>query len=505
MGQNLVDAAAPRVLHLSLIWSRRDARSARRLFRPTGPSAARSGETLQLENKAIQPQIDTGAESGPGPLRFRPRPSPFNYPLHVARILLLAALFGAPLAFGAVIPTAWVALGLVASVALFLWALGSVQQGQIKLVWSPLYIPLALFFLLGAAQYAARLTLDTSETRQALVLLTTDLIFFFLAVQLFGGGRSSTLQGFGMAVLIYAGCMGLFAILQSASGTLRIFGFVETGSSALFGPYVDRDHFAGLMEMLLPVAIFYMAGRHGRLSLEGSVWRVSAVGLALAALLLSGSRAGLLALAMEIAIATLVLRRAGLRTGQKRRLAIAAGLALAAGAILFAYVDPGWVAKKLGSVARVDKTWDEWAGERQKMASDALHMWREHPWLGVGLGDFETAYPRYQSFPTDMWIDHAHNDYVEAAAETGVVGAVLILATVALFLYLAFRNVSHLFGSNAGWVRLGAALGCCGLLVHSMADFNLHIPANAAWFAVLAGIATSEQSGAGVPPAVSHF
>jgi hypothetical protein len=213
------------------------------------------------------------------------------------------------------------------------------------------------------------------------------LIFFFLAVQLFGGARGSALQPFGMAVLIFAGCLGLFAILQSASGAQRIYGFFETPNSSLFGPYVDRDHFAGLMEMRLPLAILYMAGRHGRRSLEGSVWRVSAVVLALAALLLSGSRAGLLAL----------------------------------------------------------------------------------------------------------------------AAETGVVGALLILATMALFLYLAFRNVSHLFGSNAGWVHLGAALGCCGLLVHSVADFNLHIPANAAWFAVLAGIATSERSGAGVPPAVSIF
>ena len=462
---------------------------------------------MQLEDKIFQRPVDAGGASAHRPLTFPLRPRAFNYPLHTARILLVAALFGAPLAFGAVIPVAWVALGLIASVALFLWALGSVQLGRIKPLWSPLYIPLGLFFLLAAAQSAARLTLDTSETRQALVLLASDLIFFFLAVQLLGGARSSALQPFGMAVLIFAGCLGLFAILQSASGAQRIYGLFETPNSAMFGPYVDRDHFAGLMEMLLPVAIFYIAGRHGRLSLEGSVWRVSAVVLALAALLLSGSRAGLLALAAEMVIATVVLRRAALRTGQKRRLATAAGLALVAGAILFAYMDPGWVAKKLGSVAYVDKTWAEWASDRKTMASDALHMWHEHPWLGVGIGDFETAYPRYQSFPTDQWIDHAHNDYAEAAAETGVVGALLILATVALFLYLAFRNVSHLFGSNAGWVRLGAALGCCGLLVHSMADFNLHIPANAAWFAVLAGIATSERSGSGsgVPPAASIF
>lgn len=222
------------------------------------------------------------------------------------------------------------------------------------------------------------------------------------------------------------------------------------------------------------------------------MWRISAASLALASLLLSGSRDGLLALSVEIAIATLVLRRAAARARQRRRLATAAAVTLVAGGLLFAYVDPGWVAKKLGSVAYVDKTWAAWAGDRKSMARDALHMWRDHPLLGVGLGDLETAYPRYQSFSSDMWIDHAHNDYVEATAETGLVGALLILSALALFLRLAFRNVGHLFGSNVGWIRLGAADGCCGMLVHSLADFNLHIPAHAAWFAVLAGIASSD-------------
>jgi O-antigen ligase len=413
-------------------------------------------------------------------------------PLLLARILLIAALLAAPLAFGAVVPVAWMALGLIASSALFLWALGSVHQGAVKLIWSPLYVPLAIFFFLGVAQYAARLTLDRSETRQALVLLVTDLAFFFLATQLFGGARSATLRPFGLVALIFAACMGLFAILQSASGAQRIYGVIDTPGGTLFGPYVNRDHFAGLMEMLLPVAVLYIAGRHERFSLEGSVWRISALALALASLLLSGSRGGLLALAAEVAMAAAILRRAAARIGQRRRLAAAAAFALVAGVLLFAYLDPGWVARKLGSVAYVDKTWKEWTGERASMARDSLRMWRDHPLLGVGLGDFETAYPRYQSISTDMWIDHAHNDYIEAAAETGLVGALLVLAALALFIHIVFRDWKNPFRSQAGWIRLGAAIGCCGMLVHSLVDFNLHIPANAAWFAVLAGIACSD-------------
>jgi len=413
--------------------------------------------------------------------------------LDISRALLFVALFGAPLAIGGVVPWAWMSLGLIASLALFLWGLGSILQGELKVIWSPLYIPLAIFFLLGVAQYATRMTLDKSETRQALVLLITDLVFFFLAVQHFGGTRSAVLAPFGLAVLVFAGGLGLFAILQSASGAQRIYGIVETPGGVLFGPYVDRDHFAGLMEMLLPVAVLYIAGRHGRLTLEASIWRVCVVAVGLASLLLAGSRGGLLALTVEIALGSFILRRAAARIGQRRRLATAAALALVAGGALFAYMDPGWVAKKLGSIAYVDKTWTEWSSARQKMAADAVGMWRDHPLLGAGLGDFETAYPRYQSYPTDTWVDHAHNDYVEAGAETGLVGALIILSAIALFLRLAFRDWQNPFRSHAGWIRLGAAIGCCGLLVHSLADFNFHVPANALWFAVLAGIAATRS------------
>ena len=449
---------------------------------------------MRRQDGLVHAQVLSGAESPLRPFLVIPPPAAPTPPLwQASRLLLFAALLGAPLAIGAVTAWAWMSLGLVASLALLLWGLGSILRGDLKVLWSPLYVPLSIFFLLGVAQYAARMTLDRSETRQALVLLLTDLVFFFLAVQLFGEGRSSILLPFGLAVLIFAGGLGLFAILQSASGAQRIYGVVETPGGVLFGPYVDRDHFAGLMEMLLPVAVLYVVGRHGRLTLEASIWNLCVIALGLASLLLAGSRGGLLALSAEIAITSFVLRRAAARIGQRTRLATVAALTLVAGVALFAYVDPGWVAKKLGSVAYIDKTWGEWSGDRERMSGDALRMWRDHPLLGAGLGDFETAYPHYQSYPSDTWVDHAHNDYLEAGAETGLAGALIIVSAILLFLRLAFRDWKNPFRSHAGWIRLGAAIGCCGLLVHGLADFNLHIPANAAWFAVLAGIAATKS------------
>jgi O-antigen ligase len=324
------------------------------------------------------------------------------------------------------------------------------------------------------------------------VLLAADVAFFFLAVQLFAGYGSVTLRAFGLTVLVLAGSLGLFAILQFVSGAGQIYGIVATPNGGFFGPYVNPDHFAGLMEMLIPVAFLYIAGRQGTFSFGALALLVSTVTIAVASLLLSGSRSGLLALAAEIVIAASALLAWGVRTTQGWRLAMAAATTILAGVMLFSWVDPGWVATRLGSVAYAEAPWTEWAGFRKSLALDSLRMWRDHPVLGVGLGNFEIAYPRYQSFPSDLRIDYAHDDYVEALAETGLVGAVLILSALALFLRLAFRRWRRPAQSQGNWIRLGAALGCCGLLVHSFLDFNLHIPANAAWFAVLAGIATTE-------------
>lgn len=449
-------------------------------------------------------------------------PSHFTrYTFRVARLLLVATLVGAPWALGGVQTWAWVALGLAACFILFLWGLGSVQQGVLKLAWSPLHLPVALFFLLGVVQYAGRLTLDRAETRQALVLLAADVAFFFLTIQLFSTASGETWRAFGLTVLVLAGSLGLFAMLQYGAGEQRIYGEVETPGNLLFGPYVNPNHFAGLMEMLIPVAVLYILDRRGRLTLTTLAWLAMGAAIAVASLLLSGSRGGLLAVAAEIVIAVPVVR--GLRAPHigTRSLAAAVAGTILAGVLLFTWVDPGIITQKLGMIVEVGgPAWVEWAGFRKNVASDSLRMLRDHPIYGVGLGNFENAYPRYQSFSSDLWIDYAHNDYVQAIAETGLVGAALIVLALGFFLRCAFGTWVRDQGSGVEpgpgtsdqeledvpqdhnpqplapgrWIRLGAALGCCGMLVHSFFDFNLHIPANAAWFAVLAGMACSPKA-----------
>jgi O-antigen ligase len=409
--------------------------------------------------------------------------------LSIARVGLFATLLLAPLAFGAVQAWAWASLAVLAVVLLFLWALGQVERRKLSIAWSPIYLPAGLFLIFGLIQFSARLTLDPIATRESLIKLVTVLIFFFLAGQLFASASRAAWRRFGLAVTLFAFALALFAILQFFSSHGLIYWVVRPQwGGYVFGPYVNHNHYAGLMEMLIPVAAGYALSRPANQPLRALLGFTVLVPIA--SLLLSGSRGGFVSLTAETAILGAILLRHGRLAGQPSWVAPAVVSITLAG-LLFFWMDPGDISKRLATVAEVTQAPEATLGERKAVAVDSLRILRDHPWLGAGLGSFETAYPRYQSFPAGHVYDHAHNDYAEALAETGLVGGILIVVALGLFLRLAFKNLGERLRHQAGWIQFGGTLGCCGLLVHSSVDFNLHIPANAAWFAVCAALGTS--------------
>ena len=473
-------------------------------------------------------------------LRLGSRHSPLAF--SAARFLLLAALLGAPLAFGAVQPWAWASLAFVALLALLLWAAGNILQGELRIAWSPLYVPAALFFLLAAVQYAGRLTFDPMATREALVKLAAYLIFFFLAAQLFqvsgvrrqvSGTNSSLITHHSSLLLVisvYAFALGLFAMVQFFTSRGLIYWTISPRWGGwVVGPYVNHNHYAGLMEMLIPLAaayVLWLPKSNPRRPLFGF-----AVVVLIASLLLSGSRGGFLALLAEILVFSAILFLArGPRSQvvaaatpmsgnsalgdlhsthysslvtRHSSLRLAVALALLAAALLFFYIEPGYISRRLATVFGVGVSYEEMIADRKEAALGALRMFRAHPWLGTGLGSHEIVAPRYRRTPSDLLWDHAHNDYAEALAETGLVGALLVLCALVVFFWSLVTRHSSLLSDSAlitrhsslnfsgTWLRLGAALGCIGLLVHSFSDFNLRIPANAAWFAFCAGVAVT--------------
>jgi O-antigen ligase len=402
--------------------------------------------------------------------------------------LVVAALL-APLPFGAVQKWAWTALLVVALALLVVWAVGSANNHVVRLYWCPLYVPATLFLVLGAIQFFGHRTLDPFATRESLLNLTANLIYFFLAGQVLARGSGKELPRFGLVVVVYAFLLSFFAVIQFFSGDGLIYWSVQPRwGGAVFGPYVNHNHYAGLMEILIPLGAAYVLSRPQ--SHPGKALLGFAALVPIASLLLSGSRGGLISLLVEGLILAVVLLR-GSPLSRRQRLVVTSTLGIISAGVLFFSLAPQSVTRRLGSVLGLFYSPEISLGDRLTVSRDSLRIFRDHPWLGTGLGSFEAVFPEYQSFPSDLRYDHAHDEYAEALTETGLVGGALIVLALGLFFRNAFRNLNERLENEAGWIQMGAVLGCCGLLVHSFVDFNLHIPANAMWFALSLGIATS--------------
>src|ERR1019366_2202255 len=103
-------------------------------------------------------------------------------------------------------------------------------------------------------------------------------------------------------------------------------------------------------------------------------------------------------------------------------------------------------------------------------------------------------YPSFRSFYTDLAVNAAHNDLVELVVETGVLGFALVVAFVYLLYRTGIRKVEHWRYDPRSSTALAALVGCTGLVVHSLFDFNLQVPANAALFFALAAVATGRAT-----------
>jgi O-antigen ligase len=204
---------------------------------------------------------------------------------------------------------------------------------------------------------------------------------------------------------------------------------------------------------------------------------------------LSGSRGGMVAFSVQITLLLLLMvRRSGVSATAK---GMGVFIILLLGVVLG--LGSGELLQRMRSVA--PEAHAELAGgTRMQINRDAWAMFARKPALGWGLGAFPEVYPQFRTFPTNFYINQAHNDYLQLMVETGIPG-VLIMGWFVLTLYrYALKKAGNWPYETGGAVALAALLGCTGILVHSLVDFNLQIPANAALFYVLSTIAVLRQA-----------
>jgi O-antigen ligase len=131
------------------------------------------------------------------------------------------------------------------------------------------------------------------------------------------------------------------------------------------------------------------------------------------------------------------------------------------------------------------------SGKRASMRRDTWRIFVEHPWMGTGLGTLQIVFPPYETLYDGRIVNHAHNDYVEALAETGIAGGLCCALYLGLLLFHSSRQLAGGNTSFSAALNLSGLVACSGFLVHSLVDFNLRLPANAQLFFLVATLASS--------------
>lgn len=384
------------------------------------------------------------------------------------------------LAFGTVEIWSQTILEIGAAVLLLWWAVIVFRKAEAQIRWSACYWPLLIFVALVSGQLLFGATDYAFYTRVALMELLACAILFFLCGQAFRERRE--LRFFTWFLMCFAFATAIFGIVQSFTSNEKLYWVRPlTAGGNPFGPYVNRNHFAGLMELLSPIGLSLLLFRGVRREQMALVGLLTI--MPIAALILSGSRGGIVSFLFELGfLAALVLYH---KKEKLYRAAVAAVLLAALAAV-------GW----LGTNRLFERFAQVQTGEaslerRWTMFVGTWHVFLDHPITGTGLGTLVDVYPRYETDYDGKIVDHAHNDYVELLAETGIAGSLCGLA----FFWLFFRDAWARLGAEQSSFSLGlhagAVTACAGMLVHSLVDFNFHTPSNGLFFLLMASLAVS--------------
>jgi len=280
--------------------------------------------------------------------------------------------------------------------------------------------------------------------------------------------------------------MGLFQVLygvaQTYSSSQKIWWWTNNyGRGWVTGTYINRNHLAGFLEMVIPLCMGFMIANLKRKKPKviknwvssgeerSKIILLFSMGLPLGlGLLLTGSRGGIISFGICMFFMALLFL---FKSGYRKYGIVAICLCL----LILGYGLRVGIEKTVKRFEHLGNLYD-----RFEVAKSVIPMIRDFPILGIGCGNFVHTYPGYalSRYSGRVSLGHAHNDWVEMTAELGMAGSCLVL--LALVVYLAKIIKLWLWRGDTFAVGIGAGViaGVVSISIHSFFDFNMHIPAN---------------------------
>jgi O-antigen ligase len=361
---------------------------------------------------------------------------------------------------------------------MLVWALRLWISPKPQLLWPPLGWVVLAFAALAVGRY---LTADIEYVArlEMIQVLMYAFLFFAIVNNLY---RQESVQIISYTLIFLAMGISCYAIGQFLTRSNRVWDYVSPYLWRASGTYISPNNFAGFLEMLLPLAMAYVLV--GRMKPVVRILLGYSALVMLAGMAVTFSRGGWVAVvvALLVLLGTLIFHR------NHRLPAFLLLVILAVGGMVFV---TNYLSKTLSYMRRVGTPGEATEIDlsvRLNIWTAAEQMWRDHFWWGVGPAHYDCRFREYRPESVQMSPDRAHNDYLNLLADWGAAGGIIVLTGMVTLgaglrkTWKYVRPTENDFSrgmSNRFAFFLGASAGLFALAVHSMVDFNLHIPANA--------------------------
>ena len=389
--------------------------------------------------------------------------------------LVLTVLVSGPLMFGGGRQWAFLVLQALTMLVMAVWVVRLWVSPKPTLLWPPICWVVAAFVVYAIVRYF-QADIEYVARRELLRVLVYAFLFYAVLNNLH---RQESMQTIALTLVFLGMAISLYAIFQFVMKSQRIWWTTNPyypGRGT--GTFIYPNNLAGFLEMIIPLGLcMVMIGRFSHLT---KILVGYAVVVMLAGVGVTFSRGGWLVTGMTlIAVCAVLLLQ---RDYRLKGLALLAVLLICG---IFLFPKAREIEEHVRNAVAGQHNVDDM---RFSIWWSATKMWQDHPWWGVGPGHFDYRFSEYRLPDVQLRAGYAHNDYLNTLADWGVAGAALVASAWVLLYWGIFRSWKQVRGGRDDFSRknssklallIGASLGLAAILMHSMVDFNMQMPANA--------------------------